>query len=620
MTMSDSYTFLSWVRRGMASAIRSGDTVEKGRVQIAVQATLRDQSSGNTADVAAKVSIVGPGDVTGFDPRLVIRTEPVHLANDFEPDYFPVVEFDLPDFPWLFSPYAPDAQDRLQPWICLAAVEKTEGKLTVDASKPLPVLHIDDAKVELPYLSEAWAWAHAQVSGAFDLGKAADAFDKNPERTLSRLICPRRLKPKITYLACVVPTFKGGCQAGLGEKVDDNTALDLAWDANTTAIDLPVYYRWEFNTSEAGDFESLVWQLQRCEELPSGVGVGSMRVRAADPSDPAPPWPTTAQLPAAELPLEGALRPYRAAQTDPLAKAQATDDYQKFQERLRGLLNNITPSQNIPAGLPTAPPIYGRWHAAQRTIPESSPPASARNVAWLRDLNLNPTHRVAAALGVRIVQNQQEQLMASAWDQLGEIEQANQTLRQAQMARTASAAIHERWLQALPPEVFLVAIVPVQARVLADPSDILDPAGTPGRKTVTTIVESSRAPETLLHGPFRRLASPRGPLARRVAGQGGKLRPHDLIRRINAGDFGRYTAPKSTGWHGDHGRRFCRAGAWRAFLHRDAWHVVQDRPATHAAPGRAVNRAGASGLGPARRIARYSCPAGGGAAVAGRRP
>jgi hypothetical protein len=96
----------------------------------------------------------------------------------------------------------------------------------------------------------------------------------------------------------------------------------------------------------------------------------------------------------------------------------------------------------------------------------------------------------------------------------------------------------------------------VQARVLADPSDILDPAGTPGRKTVTTIVESSRAPETLLHGPFRRLASPRGPLARRVAGQGGKLRPHDLIRRINAGDFGRYTAPKSTGWHGDHGRRF----------------------------------------------------------------
>jgi hypothetical protein len=151
-----------------------------------------------------------------------------------------VVEFDLPDFPWLFSPYAPDAQDRLQPWICLAAVEKTEGKLTVDASKPLPVLHIDDAKVELPYLSEAWAWAHAQVSGAFDLGKAADAFDKNPERTLSRLICPRRLKPKITYLACVVPTFKGGCQAGLGEKVDDNTALDLAWDANTTAIDLPV--------------------------------------------------------------------------------------------------------------------------------------------------------------------------------------------------------------------------------------------------------------------------------------------------------------------------------------------------------------------------------------------
>jgi hypothetical protein len=550
--MSDSYTFLPWVRRGLAGAIQAGDTIENGRVRIDVGATLRDKSSGATADVPIAVSLFGPGDVTGFDPRLVIRTDPVHLANDFEPNYFPVVEFDLPDFPWLFTPAASDpaasdAQDRLKPWICLVAVEKTEGKLTVDASKPLSVLHIQDAQVELPNLDEAWAWAHAQVSGAFEVGKTDDIFDTNPERTLSRLLCPRRLQPKKTYLACVVPTFKGGRQAGLGDKVDDGTALAPAWDAATKDILLPVYYHWEFNTGQADDFESLVWQLQRREELPPDVGVGSMRVRPADPADPSPPWPTTAQLPLAELPLEGALRPYREAQTDPLTDVQAKGDYKKFQETLRGLLNGATPAADLPPGLPTAPPIYGRWHAAQGDIPASPPPAAARNVAWLRELNLNPTHRVAAALGARIVQNQQEQLMASAWDQLGEIERANQALRQAQMARAASAAIHKGWLQALPPEVFLAATAPVQARVVADPSDVLDPAGTPGRKTVTAIVESSRTSETLLQRPFRRLASPRGPLARRVAGEGGKLLPHEIIRRVNAGDLRVASPPKAPG-------------------------------------------------------------------------
>lgn len=545
--MSDSYNFLPWVRRGLAGAIQAKPSIESGRVQIDVQATLLDKSSGATANAPTTVTLFGPGDVTGFDPRLVIRTDPVHLANDFEPNYFPVVEFDLPDFPWLFTPAARDAQERLQPWICLVAVEKTEGKLTVDASKPLPVLHIQHAQAELPNLDEAWAWVHAQVSGVLENGETyEDVLEKKPERTLSRLICPRRLKGKTSYLACIVPTFKGGCQAGLGDKVDDSTALDLAWDANTKVIDLPVYYHWEFTTSEVDDFESLVWQLQRCNDLPRGVGMGSMRVRPADPVDPSPPWPTGADLPIAELPVEGALRPYRSEQSDRLAAIQAKTEYEQFQETLRSLLNGATPAASLPPGLPISPPIYGRWHAAQGAIPASPPPA-ARDVAWLRELNLNPTHRVAAALGTRIVQNQQAHLMASAWDQLGEIERANQALRQAQMARAASAAIHKGWLQALPPEVFLAATAPVQTRVVADPSDVLDPAGTPGRKTVAAVVESSRTSATLLQGPFRRLASPRGPLARRAAIQGGKLLSHEMIRRVNAGELSVASQPKAPG-------------------------------------------------------------------------
>ena len=37
-----------------------------------------------------------------------------------------------------------------------------------------------------------------------------------------------------------------------------------------------------------------------------------------------------------------------------------------------------------------APPLYGRWHAAQTVVPEDTP-------RWFRELNLDPRHRVAAA-------------------------------------------------------------------------------------------------------------------------------------------------------------------------------------------------------------------------------
>ena len=40
----------------------------------------------------------------------MIRTEPRHLATDFEPNYFPAIEFDRPDFPWIFTPATANAE------------------------------------------------------------------------------------------------------------------------------------------------------------------------------------------------------------------------------------------------------------------------------------------------------------------------------------------------------------------------------------------------------------------------------------------------------------------------------------------------------------------------------
>src|SRR5262249_5043461 len=160
--------------------------------------------------------IYGPGDVTGVDPREIIRTDPHHRFTNFEPNYFPSIEFDRPDFPWLFSPATADSGGHLQPWICLVAVPRTRAVITTTPNVPLPVL--DCLKSELPNLADAWAWAHAQIlegsKRVMDPGlnplaqkKAlGDLLRQSPERTLSRLLSPRRLDSNTGYVACLVPT------------------------------------------------------------------------------------------------------------------------------------------------------------------------------------------------------------------------------------------------------------------------------------------------------------------------------------------------------------------------------------------------------------------------------
>ena len=165
---SANYVFLPWVRQGAASGIQTTDSLSANQAGVvSVPVKLRVN---NTDDIDRQVRLYGPGDVTGIDPQQVVRTEPRHLATDFEPNYFPAIEFDRPDFPWLFTPAKADAAGKLRPWLCLVVVRKQEGvTLRVDRNLPLPVLEIKEParpEVELPDLSESWAWAHAQVAGS----------------------------------------------------------------------------------------------------------------------------------------------------------------------------------------------------------------------------------------------------------------------------------------------------------------------------------------------------------------------------------------------------------------------------------------------------------------------
>jgi hypothetical protein len=500
------YVFLPWVRQGAASGIQAPDMSadQAGVVSVPVRLRVND-----TDDIDRRVRLYGPGDVTGIDPQQVVRTEPRHLAMDFEPNYFPAVEFDLPDFPWLFTPAKADAAGRLRPWLFLVVVQKQEGvALHADRSLPLPVLEIRAPARpgrELPDLSESWAWAHVQVTGSQrEAGSLRASLAGDPALTVSRVLCPRRLDPMTEYLACVVPAFDLGRKAGLGLPIEpaDEEELKPAWAAGAQSppeVTLPVYFHWEFRTGTGGDFEELV-RLLEARDMPSEVGK-----RRMDISRPGfavtPPLP-----PGTSLELEGALR-----LLDAPAAAWPNETRTPFQTELKKILDAPREAMEQESKEPlVAPPIYGSWQAARHTVEFApAPPAS---VTWLDELNLDPRHRAVAALGTRVVQTEQEQLMASAWEQLGEIERINQLRRQAQLGRAVNGVYHARHLTRFPEETLLKVLAPAQSRVaIAETVNAVPTAMLLSRK-----ISQSAIPDMAVSAPLRRLASPRGVISTRL--------------------------------------------------------------------------------------------------------
>ncbi|PSJ37669.1 hypothetical protein [Allosphingosinicella deserti] len=390
------YTFLPYVRRGL-SAVLEGSAAA-GRLKLPVQLKLSGTGGEDVVDVPLRLH--GPGDVIGIDPAEVIRTEPRRETADFDPNYFPAVEFDSPDFPWMFTPEAPDG-GLLRPWLCLVVVrDHTPNSLSADQTRPLPVLEC--ALRELPDLAEAHAWAHAQImreSPAEEPPEAAsaairEAIAGRPDRNLSRLLCPRRLTPNTAYIACVVPTFEAGRLAGLGMAPDAESldGLTPAWPTPSgsarTLVTLPVYHHWRFSTGAGAEsFETLVRRLERQNHLP---GVGGLRLNVGDAG-----W-SLPNVPGAEVPLEGALIPPQQAGT---AFRWPPPELEGFRTALRALLNaTATGGEAV-----VAPPIYGQQHAGRGVTPEPG-----QNPLWLGELNLDPRYRVAAGLGALVIRARQE--------------------------------------------------------------------------------------------------------------------------------------------------------------------------------------------------------------------
>lgn len=573
--MSDSigtYTFLPWVRSGIANRLEAAAAGARARVNVAlaVDGALKDGSGTTSVPVSRDVELYGPGDIIGVDAAQISRREPPHWTTNFEPNYLVAIEFYDEDFPWRYTPALPEGR-KLLPWLALIVLE--EGKEIAEVQsvekRPLSAVEVQaDFSDVFPDSSETWAWAHAHFNADFSPNvletdaalagrEAQQMIAQAPDRACSRLLCPRKLKPKTGYHVLLVPAFESGRLAGLGhdpkplfeDAANGLSATSPSWGAYGVAANrpdptlFPVYQRWYFRTADNGDFESLV-RLLKPQVVDSRVGH-----RDIDVTDPAPNVvgihdPALGGV----LRLGGALRAPLAALSP--EERSAYDTYDRwaepyphaFQSQLAAFVNLAEgyqasgPAANADAHLSAAvqgdpdpmitPPLYGRWHAlTERLLTNADGSDAPHRTNWVHDLNLDPRWRAAAGMGTEVVQKNQETYMEAAWNQVGDVLEANRRIRQAQLAKAAGRFLHEAHIQraaSVSPASVLWLTAPVKARVSSQ--------GLTLRHRMT----QSASGVTLTSAALRRALRPSARLARRVS-VGTPSARAELLTRANAG-------------------------------------------------------------------------------------
>jgi hypothetical protein len=182
------------------------------------------------------------------------------------------------------------------------------------------------------------------------------------------------------------------------------------------------------------------------------------------------------------------------------------------------------------------PPLYGRWHSlTQRLLEDRSGNPMSPDRNWVHQLNLDPRYRVPAGFGTKVVQKNQEEYMNAAWEQIGDVLEANRRMRLAQLAKEISWIWHTRHLQPLRAanlEKALVLTAPVHKRVISEGF------------TVYHQMDTSIVPTTIGSVAMRRIVRPRGRLIRSLPFE-GEIQPDTLIDRINNGEVSA-APPKET--------------------------------------------------------------------------
>jgi hypothetical protein len=498
--MSD-YTFLPWMRRGLANQLKDPAGAGSSRARLEVSVTVGSDAPGAAgAPIVKAIKLVGPGDILGMNPRQVIRTEPRAGTSDFEPNYLAAVDLYDEDFLWRYSPFpAQPGLHRLPPWIVLIVLKDGEFERAATAGRPSPSIQLT-AKARkqdiFPAIGQEFAWAHVHLNAPIgadtkpDVAQLKTLLDHNPDAAYARLICPRKLDENTGYTGFIVPALDVGRRAGLGAVIADTEDGSIrSWAG--AGLEFPVYFEWRFRTGVSGDFEQLVRSLVP-RDMDPRVGVRDMDISA-----PGFGVPSVANSPDGLVSLEGAL-------LAPTTKRRGLSPDSDFAPQVAAVINSPALAQDAPAspligaGDPiVAPPIYGGWQAGVDRVD-----LTTVDPGWVPAINLDPRYRAAAGLGARVVRKNQEQYMRSAWGQIGDVLTVNAIIRRGQLTTKAASACYFKTFLSLNTEYATALSSPVFSKVMGSPV------------TLRALVLASRLPAATLSPAFRKLLRPRGRLVR----------------------------------------------------------------------------------------------------------
>jgi hypothetical protein len=488
------YSFISFIRQGIANGIRNvpdpskgGNPVNTGSPRAEIDVTVNVRYNHGSAEPLPKkkLELYGPGDVVGIDSSVIIRTEPQHYNTTYEPKHLAFIEFYDEDLPWRFTPAAINEDNRkLTPWIALIVLEENEfveeppSTPTSGINKPLPSISLKDntdrAKV-FPSPNNLWAFSHVHINedvvrrevadGAVNDGAVKsninNVLDIDGDYCYSRVVCPRRLSANKAYHAFLIPSFETGRLAGLGRYSEvKNTAVNQASWSSFEQKEFPYYHRWYFKTGEMGDFEYLV-DLLEPRIADTKVGFKEIFADGITEGGQAKPLYVPGAL---RVPLE-TLDPAKRDEIEQYEQWEGNagpHDWQKnIANKLRVDLSEEEPGITLP--------VYGRWHAGvdeilyRKDSNELLPEEIRKD--WVHELNLDPRYRVVASLGAKVVQKNQEEFMDAAWEQYENIRQANQALKNYQLAIEVNKSFRRNVVENLTNEQLLGFTAPLHKQL-----------------------------------------------------------------------------------------------------------------------------------------------------------
>lgn len=471
------YTYLSWIRKGLASQISEvdqlGGNLSSPYERASLDFKILVKSEGNQLEEVQKTfPLLAPGDVklkaiSNVDSLIMPRRG----VRNFEANYFPYIQFYDEDFPWRFSP-AKDNEGKLRPWIQLIVLKEDEFEFTGISRANYNSIKIKKG-VPIPKHDEYYLWAHVQIDDSLKAamsthGSKSEAIkyliENKPDSISSRILCPRKLDKDCLYHAFLIPAFERGRLAGLAEDIDTDSihVQQYALQGTETSgeIVFPTYYSWDFHTARhQGDFEELAKRIKKVEaqSLQSDEKeLGQKRFSALDIGD-------GIKYEGKYLSTEGELQ-MAGALVVPGSTSQTflTNNSPKAKSFVKQIAAYINTPDNLEDDPVIAPPIYGQWHANKFSV-DTEP--NQWMSQWLNEVNLDPGNRIAAGLGAEVFKENQENFMSQAWSQYGDIKAANDKIRIAALSKMRNDKIYNKYIKHATSEKLIETSVQLHATI-----------------------------------------------------------------------------------------------------------------------------------------------------------